>query len=253
MAANNLLSEIGLDRYERNARLKPALLFLAPVFATLWVMAQPVFGTPGSVIALLVAVGLPFFAAQVVRRSGQALERRWGDRIGREHSARLLDPADDTLSTHQKGRVIAFLNHYGPIMVERSVTAYSGAQNSSLRLTDIRWLLEVTRNDSDESLLLNENISYGFWRNMRAIRTPAILLALAMPCLGAIMLFVDPLGINLTGLVAIAGLSGLSAVLWLTFATDAAVEDASLVFAERLFDQIDNPAVRKNIEGNSST
>ena len=48
-------------------------------------------------------------------------------------------------------------------------------------------------------------------------------------------------------------LSGLSAVLWLTFATDAAVEDASLVFAERLFDQIDNPAVRKNIEGNSST
>jgi hypothetical protein len=253
MPATNLLSEIGLDKYERNARLKPSLLLLTPVLATLLFIVWPEFGQPSSVIAFVFAIGLPFFASQIVRRRGQALECKWGDRIGREHSARLLNPADDTLSTHQKGRVITFLDRHGPASVNRSAAAYSGEKGLSLRRADVRWLLAVTRNDADESLLLNENINYGFWRNMRAIRTPAILVALAMPCLSPIMLATDPPAIDLAGFAAITVVSVLSAVSWFIFVTDAAVENASLVFAERLFDQIDNPAVCRNIEANVLT
>ncbi len=112
-SAEVLLRGIGLDRYEIGARLRPALLTLAPVFLVVAVWVPQARSMVGVVVGLATTLGLTYFLAQLARRLGRRLERRLGDRVGRLHSARLLTFADETLALESKLRHHAFLRSNG--------------------------------------------------------------------------------------------------------------------------------------------
>lgn len=251
MSVSDLTRELGLDRYDRNARLQPALAAILPIPLALLALWPASSAAASTLVPLGVACGGTFLLAQVARNRGRQLERRWGDAIGRRHSARLLAHADHGLSALRKQRVGAFLaEHHEPLPMPEEETQ-DAVGTDERRLEAVRWLLEVTRDDAGKSLLLQENIAYGFWRNLAGLRPFAIAICLAVLALEAAMAASIGFGDRRIPAILLAIFCGAYLVGWLVVVRRKVVEEASLAFAERLFAQVDNPALRERLAGRS--
>lgn len=247
-----VLRGLNLDRYDRNARLQPALLVLLPllVLAGVWYPAART--GYGWLLSLMVVCGATYLMAQFARSRGRALEAQWGDRIGRRHSVRLLSHADREIPAAQKMRVAEWVRAHGPGLPSEEDERRDPVEAAERRAVGMAWLLEATRPEAAESLLLNENVSYGFWRNMRGLRPFGLGSSLVAAILDVALLVragvADdrfPLGI------ACGVFCGLSLIAWSRLVSVRAVENASRVYADRLFAQIDNPSINRRMRKKS--
>lgn len=225
-------STIGLDQYDRKARLQPAILIVAPaiLFALVWI---PQVRTLGGVAILgVISLAAVTLLLSWVRFRGRRVERRM---VGRDDfpSTRILRHRDTTLDPATKERIHVCLRAKA-LNVPTARQEKAGADKADAAYRScVAWLLEQTR---DDRLLQLENMEYGFRRNMRGIRWPAFTIA-------ALALLLD--------LVTLAGRPGLTAeqmalglllaallmagcALWLLVVNDQFVEDASLTYARRL-------------------
>ena len=104
----------------------------------------------------------------------------------------------------------------------------------------IDWLLEHTRPNAEASLLLNENIAYGFRRNLLGMKP--IALTLLVLALGANLYMIithdDQTQVVAAGIVEFFLV--LASATWLVVVRPNFVEDASLAYAQRLFAQCEN-------------
>lgn len=236
MAAEDILRSVGFDRYDLNARLKPGLIVLLPVFASVAFWVPQTRTGLGATVSLLSACGLLYLIAQTVRSAGRAAERRMGDKAGRKHSARLLMHADGAIAVETKARYHAYLRNRGHVIStpdeERTSpeTAFSRANSA------IDWLLEHTRVKGKKSLLFNELIAYGFQRNLYGMKPIALIIAVSAVAVNGALLWKRPLdeAVFWTGILMEIGLAGL--VVWLVlFVTRTSVTDASFAYAQQLF------------------
>lgn len=236
MSPSEFLRGLGLDRYDLFARLRPALLVALPpaLIALYWVK-----GVPGTLTATLSACGVTYLMAQVARRRGRAVEERLGDRAGRRHSARILTHADTTIAGETKARYHAFLVARGLRMstpeeeqADRAV-AYDRARSA------VDWLLVYTRPLAKQSQLLEENIAYGFYRNLLGLKPIALVTLVMTLAVHVAFSLTQPVvdRASLTEpLLLVLILLGLIAA-WIFIICDKAVVDASLAYAIKLFSQ----------------
>lgn len=106
----------------------------------------------------------------------------------------------------------------------------------------VDWLLEHTRANAKPSLLFDENIAYGFHRNLYGIKPLAIAIVVAATVAHAGLAgigSVDATTLRTAALVA-AVLVTLAA-LWCFLVSQSAVTDASLAYAQSLFNQFETP------------
>jgi len=248
MALASLIKDLNFDRYDRNARLQPALLVLLPAFLMIGIWYPAARTGSGWVASVLVACGATFMLAQATRRRGRAVEQAWGDRIGRRHSARLLSFEDHTLSLSYKERIADWISRHGPGLPTHEEERLNPRSAEDRRLTAVKWLLEATRADAAGSMLLAENVSYGFWRNMLGLRPIGITVGVASIVCDAFLLW--RVGVAdarfWPGTAFLAGAVA-AVIAWAFLVSRRSVEDASLAFAERLFAQIDNPVVAQRL------
>ena len=66
----------GMDRYDRNARLHPALLTLLPAFLFVFVWFPALWTQFGAIAAFVVACGVLFALTRFVRKLGHKVERK---------------------------------------------------------------------------------------------------------------------------------------------------------------------------------
>ena len=237
-----LLRGIGLDRYDLNARLKPALLALAPVFLMVAVWVPQARSMIGAGVGVATAFGLTILLAQVTRRLGRALERRLGDRAGRMHSARLLTFADGTFAPETKGRYHDFLRASGIA----TSTADEERDAPDVAFTRARsavdWLLVHTQPNAKRSLLFEDNVAYGFMRNVLALKPLAVPIAVGALIAdgGLVAAFLRDRPAVIKG--SATGVALVIVVLaWLFLVREIAVREASLAYAQRLFNQCETP------------
>ena len=236
MATDDLLRSIGLDRYDIAARLKPALLVLLPILLTVAFWIPQARTGVGTAVSLLSACGLLYFMAQTTRHFGRSVERRMGEKAGRKHSARLLTHADGTIAAETKERYHAYLRSHGLSIStpeeERSSpnTAFSRTRSA------VDWLLQHTRSNAKKSLLFNENVAYGYYRNLYGMKPLAILVTVTAIAGHGALLWIHPLDETTLwiGLLLEAGLTA-TLLLWSITVTKASVADASLAYAQQLF------------------
>lgn len=236
MAVEDTLRSVGLDRYDLNARLKPALLTLLPAIlgVAFWIPQARTF--TGATITLLSSCGLLYLMSQTTRRLGRSVERLMGDKAGRKHSARLLTHLDETIQAETKARYHAYLRNHGLAIStpdeERSSPDTAFSRTSSA----VDWLLEHTRPNAKTSLLFNENIAYGYQRNLYGLKFIALTIALTVSVGHGILLWTRPMDDTSLwiGLGLEAALIAMI-LLWLTTVTKASVTDASLAYAQQLF------------------
>lgn len=237
-SGDDWLRSVGLDRYDINARLKPALLTLLPCFIVVGYWFPAARTLSGVIISLVTTCGVTYLMAQTARRRGRAVERKLDDRAGRRHSARLLTHADHTFAADTKKRYHDFLR-----AKELAISTPEEEKDDPARAFDrtrsaVDWLLEHTKPSAKSSLLFDENIAYGFHRNLLGLKPLALCIALialvghiaflALHAMTETELWSGALvGVFLVALVG----------LWTVLVSKAAVTDASLAYAQRLFSQ----------------
>jgi hypothetical protein len=100
----------------------------------------------------------------------------------------------------------------------------------------VKWLLEATRDTAKYPLVLEENVHYGFRRNMLGGKWIAIALV-ALPGIVAIGIALwrgVPSALLDADHAAAAAVTVLTGAAWLLFVTQAWVEDASNAYARAL-------------------
>ncbi len=170
--------------------------------------------------------------------------------MGRRHSARLLSCADTTLSVAQKKRIVDWIARHGPGLPSAEEEQADPRSAEDRRLAAVAWMLEATRADASTSMLLAENVSYGFWRNMRGLRPIGIAVTLAVMSVSGLLLRVVTADDRFWPGVAVVAAATAALAGWIWLVSRRSVEDASLAYAERLFAQIDNPAVAQCLQSN---
>jgi len=238
MAIEAVMKELNLDRYDRNARLRPALFTILPILVLIAIWYPKVWSLLGALASLLVTCGMTFFLAQLARQRGRQLEARWAPAIGRPHSAKLLSHTDPTLPVATKARYHTYLSRQGVVLPSAQQERRAPEKAQDQYLSAVTWLLEHTRQNASKSMLLDENIAYGFRRNLMALKPLAIgILILTLAIDGFLIWksgFASPM--LATGIVFAVGLAVMLLV-WIFYITKAFVEDASLSYGQRLLAQ----------------
>ncbi len=180
------------DPYNRKARLQPALLTLLPVLAASALLVPEFQSKWAAVVGLLVYCGGAMWLTQFARDRGKALEPSLYQEWGGKPSVAMLRHSDDRISKATKARYRAFLESSVPELhlaspqdEERSLAHADDGYESATA-----WLLAQTRDREKFRLIFEENINYGFRRNIWALKPLALFIdGLVVTVIAAIVAF----------------------------------------------------------------
>lgn len=180
---------ISLDEYTLRARLAPAIIAGMPAFAFAAIFVSwGKLGLPHLVASLGLTVLFAAFS-DIARRRGRRIEPELIAKMGGLPSTTMLRHSDDTLDVGTKLKVHTFLG--GKIGAPAPTQGQEEANPTAADEWYARagtWLRENTRDTQKFRLLFNENISYGFRRNLLGLRLPGFLLnaAIVLICAGTL-------------------------------------------------------------------
>ena len=169
-----------LDPYTLRARLSPALIAAAPVFVAVALLISWNKFSFSNSIATAGLLALLFALADFARQRGRAIEPQLFSDMGGKPTVTMLRHTDRiTFDMASRARYRAFL---GERIGEKPPTeADELADPAAADAFYDRcgaWLRENTRDTKKFNLLFNENITYGYRRNLLGLRRPALALNL---------------------------------------------------------------------------
>lgn len=231
------------DPYDRNARLAPALIVLMPLTVSFIAVFREELSAVQMLATVVATFCAPFLLSSVVRFQGKKLEGKLVKKWGAMPSTILLRHRDERLNPITKAQYHRIIKEKLGVAVPTAAKESSDPSKADHSYdAAVGMLREKTR--ATENLVLHENISYGFFRNMSAIRPFGIATSAAGLFLGTVMagaLTFNPLSLNWDGLQhpgfeggATLLVSGLLLFLWLTSFSHVRVESAAYAYAERL-------------------
>jgi hypothetical protein len=169
-----IISLRSFDTYNRNARIYPALIAVAPALAALALLfswsSLSVSNSIASIGLLVVLYAMSDFG----RQQGKRLEPKLYKAQGGMPSVKMLWRNDTTFDEPAKERYRTFLaGKLGrPVPTaeeeERDQAAADGFYSAACT-----WLRENTRDKKKFDILFNELVSYGFRRNLLGLKWPA--------------------------------------------------------------------------------
>jgi hypothetical protein len=222
-------------RYSRRARLAPAVLATLPA-CVLGLFCLPAAGLNGGAAAILAGVlTLPLLAAQIARDHGRRIQaelfRQWGGR-----------PTELMLRWHGAGSppVVArrhqlIAQHLGFPLPDEKEELDDPERADEQYAAAVAALRERTRDASRFPLVMAENITYGFWRNMYASRVAAVVICVLCGVAAVLLGSFAPAvltGSQAAGLLVfdVGALFG-----WLVFCRPATVRRAAEAYGNQLF------------------
>lgn len=168
-----------LDMYNFRARFIPAVIGIAPAIALAAIaVSWTTFSLP-QVIAT-VAIGVLFIvASDVARQMGKKTERKLFSATGGRPAIRQLRYNDRTFDNITKDRYRNFL----ALKLGETPPTEAEEFNSPEKSVGFydrcgTWLRERTRDKTKFNVLFEENITYGFRRNLYGLKIPGLFLNL---------------------------------------------------------------------------
>jgi hypothetical protein len=238
----SISNALSFDRYSRNARLKPALFVLLPLFVTIAVWLPRVWTLIGGLTTLLTACGSTLLLGEIARYLGRGVEKRMIAANGGKFTTIFLRHRDSTISSATKSNYHALLKKKAKRgMPTRAAEEADPEGADDLYRGAVDWLLEATRSEKRFPLVRAENIYYGFRRNLLGLKGIALLLLTTCIALSA-WLTSRALHVDETrfwaGCILCFALCG-DAAAWLLIIRMPFVEDAGHTYAIRLLAQCD--------------
>lgn len=222
----------GLDRYERGARLYPAILTVAPILISLvlWLPASKSLLAAGG--GTLLSAGLVALLVNFARFRGRAVQQqlvaRWGGLptlLAIRHDGALIDQST-------RLRYHSALRSRGQEVPTVAEQARDPEKADSLFATALSWLISNTQDRRVYARLKDENIAFGFRRNLLGLKPVGLVLSLltAVGSLAAWLIVPDHKETSL--LTGIAGIA--ASLLWTLVIRPSFVRDAGDAYATEL-------------------
>lgn len=168
------------DEYSRQARLQPALLVLLPILVSVAAWWPDIYHFSAALAGLAVTCGAALGLAHLTRSLGRKVEAELYGSWGGKPTTRWLMHGDRNLDAQTKGRYHATLSRHVPGW--RPPSAADEARDTDAAASNydsaVRWLREKTRDRARFGLVFRENVSYGFRRNLYALKPIGLPLAL---------------------------------------------------------------------------
>jgi hypothetical protein len=164
----NLIS----DGYERKARFYPAILLISPVILGAIALLSPQMSGAQSALAALIGFGGSFLLAQLARDAGKKGEQVLYEKWGGQPSIAIFRHSDPRINAITKARYHKKL----AALVKEAKAPSTDQEKAEPLAADIvyaawsEYLRVNTRDTKKFSLLLKENISYGYRRNIWGLR-----------------------------------------------------------------------------------
>lgn len=228
-----------LDTYSVKARLAPALIAIVPPIA-LTVIAVPwsQFSVPQSIAASLVAI-IFVGASDLARRRGKRIERQILKANDGLPMATTLRHRDRTIDPLLKRRYLKWLG----LQLQESPPTYDGelenkasADSFYSRCTVV--LRDRTRNADRFKLVFEENVIYGFRRNLLGLKWPTLALDALIGVICGYMLWrgVDLAGASIApvAVAVVFGITSLHALYFIFMVTKRSVIEAADQYGRQL-------------------
>lgn len=168
-----------LDAYTLRARLFPAVLAAAPALAALALLISWEKIALSNMIATGALLVLLFALADFARKQGLRIEPGIYMDMGGKPSITMFRRSDDTIDQHAKDQYRQFmagkLGRAAPTAEEEAADRATG--DSFYEQCGI-WLRDSTRDAKKFPILFGELVSYGFRRNLRGLKWPALVVNL---------------------------------------------------------------------------
>jgi hypothetical protein len=227
------------DSYSRTARLLPALLVALPISVTALAAIPVAVSWWERLGSLVVASGVPVLATQIVRDRGRrAQEKLFAEWGGPPTTAFLRWSGPEPKATVQRRHdlLAPLLGHDLPDEADETRDPAAADDVYAMATTTLR---ERTR-DARFSLLLKENISYGFRRNLFGCRIFGALAALLSVAAAALFGWTHVwLSIPVPVAIGLIVFDALCLVTWWRVVTATWVRRAAEIYAGRLFDSLE--------------
>jgi len=238
------------DVYSLNARVRPSLLALLPPTLTVYVIFPKLYELAVALVSLLLLFGLITALVHFVRYKGRMAEKKLIALWGAKPTTYLLRQDDNGIDSVTKQRYYDFfeLNIKGWSLPEKDNKNSTSVESDVYYESAIKWLLERTRDPKKYSLLLKENISYGFRRNSFGIKRYALFLSFAsIIFLVTNISFPELLNlkINLVFTLATIFISSILTFWWLLLVNSNWVKDSAESYAIRLLSSCEDISVTK--------
>jgi hypothetical protein len=231
--------KLPFDEYAFRARLVPAIIAGTPAFAFAWIFIG--WGQLG-LAHLITGTGLVIlFAvfADIARRRGLAIQQKIMDRMGGWPTTVTLRHSDPTYDEKTKSAFHAFIaGRLGESAPTKHQEAKDPIGADAYYERGSAWLRENTRDRKKFNILFNENVSYGFRRNLLGLKLPGFLLnaSIVIICLLILWLrspvdFSDAFNDKLLTVIVVAFLH---AAYLLIFVTETGVREAARTYSRQL-------------------
>lgn len=235
-----------LDPYERQARLSPAALCLAPVMVLALSLYSTQLWSLTGLTGLVGAVGLMYLLADVARSLGKRHEARLWKSWGGSPSTQVLRHRDDVFDRVSKRRYHEFLEKKVKAdFPKKEDESADPAVADAVYAAGCNWLKEATRDHKKFALLYSANVNYGYRRNgfgLRWFGLAVCFFVVAWVLLrhghGALMQRFSAApnvdSILSAGEVATLFVSVFMAAIWLFYFSEDRVREAAFSYAQRL-------------------
>jgi hypothetical protein len=228
-----------LDAYTMKARLVPAVIAGAPAFAFAAIFVS--WGSLGLTHLIAGTALTVLFAAfaDVARRRGNAIELKLIERIGGLPTTTTLRHRDETYDDDTKVGFHAFIaSKLGKPAPTAAAEAADPGAADKYYARGATWLRENTRDAKKFDILLNENISYGFRRNLLGLKLPGFVMNAVIVAI-CLAIFWRRWPVDLSNafdakLLAVVVIAVLHAIYLALFVTEAGVFEAARTYARQL-------------------
>ncbi len=225
-----------LDEYTRRARVWPGFIAASPILV-LAVLFLP--RAPLAALAPLVGfMGAAFLLANIVRSRGKALEARlvasW-DGMPTTHALRYRESQNIVLLGRRRAVLEQIMG--SPLPTRRQEQANPAKADEAYIAATRVLISRVRAKSSSFPLVQEENIAYGYARNLLGLKLIGLTLLLLAFMVDAYVLWRN--GPSIQAWVAIGIHLALTAT-WLLFIRESWVRQAGETYAERLFETLDS-------------
>lgn len=235
------------DAYKYKARVKPALLLVLPVVIYVMAFFEAARSLNGVIATFLVSFGVVAFAASQMSSKGNKLQEKLFKAWGGAPTTIVLRHSDDTLERPTKKR---YMQRLADLIKDFTLVTEEEEKTDPKAADDVyrsaaNFLREQTRDTKKYAMIFDENVEYGFARNLTACKSTGILLALSCVALCLVTLY-HTIGLPLQELsfealakhlilLAATGVELVILLCWIFLVNHDWVRVRGFAYAQRLF------------------
>lgn len=163
------------SKYELIARVFPSIIVFSPLILSVIIWYPQLISLESSLLFIIMFSGFIFFISKIARHLGYEKQKELLNKWGGFPTEKYLSYSDDTIDDITKARyrknISNASNIYFPSKEEEEnngIETYKDTYQSA-----IKWLIENTRKND---ILLEDNINYGFTRNMLGLKKLGIII-----------------------------------------------------------------------------